>query len=172
MQSVSPAHAMPDLALILLAATFFGGCSSPVLQSATQSRRKPERFYIIEAALRYELSKHFADPSERVNYAGYIIDCPEFGQELIAALHGYSPPVLADALATTDTTGREILEKTTGKHTKVWPVRIADLSHNAATAYVFWFSGGSRFGDGSYKVVLKRKNGHWEVLSERIGVAL
>ncbi len=162
---------MLSYALNCLAACLFAGCSSPAHQSTNQAPGRSEQYYIMEAALRYELGKHSANAAERDVYSGYILDCDGFTQELVRALRGYVPPVLADALATTDDTGQEILDNSTGKHVKVWRVEIAEVRRNIATAYVFWNSGGLRFGSGSYTLVLQRKSGSWEVASETMGVA-
>jgi hypothetical protein len=125
----------------------------------------------MEAALRYELGRHAANGAERDVYSGYILDCDEFTQDLVRAFRGCVPPVLADALATTTDTGQEILDRSTGKHVKVWRVDIPELRGNVATAYVFWNSGGPRFGCGSYTLRLQRKDASWQVVSETTGVA-
>jgi hypothetical protein len=124
----------------------------------------------MEAALRYELAKQSASAAERDVYSGYILDCDEFTEELVRVLRDHVPPVLADVLVTSDDTGQELLDKSTGKHIKVWRVHIVELRHNVATAYVFWNSGGPRLGCGSYTLVLRRKGGYWEVASEKPGL--
>ena len=133
---------MPALVLICLTALALAGCSGPGHESPARSSShplaRPERYHVMEAALRYELGKHSANVAERDVYSGYILDCEEFTQELVRALTNYVPPVLADALATTDDTGQELLDKSTGKHIKVWRVHIVELRRNVATACMFF----------------------------------
>jgi hypothetical protein len=150
------------------------GCSGPGHQGASSSsahhRARPEGYYITEAALRFELAKHSADAVECNVYSGYLLDCGEFTADLLSTLKDYKPPVIADVLVTTDETGEEILDKSTGKHIKVWRVDILDIRRNMATACVYWSSWGSKYGFGHYTLKLRRKSGRWEVVSERSGL--
>lgn len=145
----------------------FAGCAGPPREGTDGS--KPERYSVTEAALRYELGKASTLPGESDAYSGYILDCGEFTEELLASFRGFRPPVIADALMVSDASGEEPLDKSTGKHIKVWSVDIKEFRRNFAKVYVFWSSGGPKLGGGGYTLELRQKKGQWRVVSEKLG---
>jgi hypothetical protein len=149
----------------------FVGCASPPHRGAggatSSSPARPAQYYVTEAALRYELGQHSADQAERDRYSGYILDCGEFTDDLVGALSGYTPPVIVNAMMADN--GGDLIDSATGKHIKVWKVRVEELHRNVAKAYVFWTCTGFRFGSGSHTVMLQRKQGCWQVTSEHEG---
>jgi hypothetical protein len=130
---------------------------------------RPEQYHVTEAALRYELGKHSANEGERDRYSGYFLDCGEFTDELAEALRGYTPPVITNAMMADNRGDGDLIDSASGKHIKVWRVHIGELHRNVAKTYVFWTCVGFRFGAGSHTLVLRRKEGCWQVTSEHEG---
>jgi uncharacterized protein YwlG (UPF0340 family) len=85
----------------------------------------------------------------------------------VGALSGYTPPVIVNAMMADN--GGDLIDSATGKHIKVWKVRVEELHRNVAKVYVFWACAGFRFGSGSHTVMLQRKQGFWQVTSEHEG---
>src|SRR6266446_6245054 len=73
--------------------------NNPVPRSPGAATKKelPERYHVMEAALRYMLKAHSSHGVERDYYSAYVLPKDgEFTPELVVAFAGYKPPVTAD----------------------------------------------------------------------------
>jgi hypothetical protein len=125
----------------------------------------PERYYVLEAALRYMLNAHSSHGVERDHYSAYVLPKDgEFTPDLVAAFAGYKPPVTASIKVVT---GKgEARDKATGKRVKLWSVKVTEIHGDRATAYVSWYV--APLGAGGHTLQLWRKDGKWIVESENM----
>lgn len=123
-----------------------------------------DRCHIAEAALRHLLDEHSDSGAERDHFSAYVIERGEFTAELVAALRGHRPPVVADIEVSIES--GQAIDKATGKPVKKWSVGIRKLHGDRAIAYVTWYSG--NLAAGGHTIHLRRKDGRWIVASEKM----
>lgn len=143
---------------LLVAMTFLcAGCGQ-------KAAALPDRFYIAEAALRYMLDQDSSSSTSRDYYSAYVIDGGEFTPELVKAFSGYKPTVTADIQVSTEK--GVAIDKATGKHVKLWSVKIREINGSHATAYVSYYVGSEEA--GGFTIHLQRSNGKWIVESQKM----
>ena len=139
------------------------GCGrAPTVQHASL----PERYYVMEAALRYMFDQSASFGKEREVESAYVIERGEFSSEFVSAFKGYKPTV-TDSIDVSTERGMA-LDKATDKPVKLWSVKIGEMNGDHATAYVDWYS--SREAAAGYRIQLLKKGGRWIVDSAKMVV--
>ena len=159
-------RALPIIIMTSLACIAQGQSSNaPARQpAATSPKTLSERYYVLEAALRYMMNAHSSQGEERDHYFAYVLPKDgEFTPELVAAFAGYKPPVMPRTKAAAGNRGAH--DEATGKPFKFWSGKVTDIHRDRATAYVSWYVG--PLAAGGHTLQLRRKEGKWIVESEK-----
>jgi hypothetical protein len=140
--------------LLLIALTSFGCNRTPSSPRAVL----PDRYYALEAALHHMLDNETNLVSEALVLKG------EFASQMIVSFSGHKPPVVTNIQVSSDSgMGRD---KATGKPVELWTFGIQGINDNSAIVTVSCYLGNLGFSLCSME--LKRKNGKWIVVSEKL----
>jgi len=147
-----------------LASVVHGQSSNALGNLPPPSKTLPERYYVMEAALRYMLITPSSQGGKTNPFSAYVLPKDgEFTPELVAAFAGSKPQVTAAIGVVSDEKGAR--DKATGQPVMLWSAKITKMSGDAATAYVSWYS--APLGGGGHTLRLRHKAGKWIVESEK-----